>query len=77
MERKFYKTGSYIADHSTFGGLVYSSDFDTDSKVKNNKNGSVIASRIMSDLKFDEQCRKNYENRSILEKTENYNMEEI
>lgn len=46
-------------NHTTFGGRIYLSDFDTDSIGKRNSNGSSIAARIASDLKFDEQCRKN------------------
>ncbi|MCM1120388.1 MAG: hypothetical protein NC543_13625 [bacterium] len=49
----------YRADHSTFGGLIYPSDFNTDHRGKQTKNGSAIARRIVSDQKFDLQCRKN------------------
>ncbi len=59
----FYTTGNYKIDHSTFGGRIYLSDFETDYRGKDNNNGSSIAQRIVSDLKFDEQCRKNIENR--------------
>ena len=59
MTATFYRTGAYKTDHSTFGGLVYLSDFCTDYRAKNNKNGSAVAKRIASDRKFDEQCRKN------------------
>ncbi len=59
----FYRTGNYNVDHSTFGGLIFQSDFETDYRGKDNNNGSAIAQRIVSDLKFDEQCRKNIENR--------------
>lgn len=53
--------GIYEADHTTFGGKIYLSDFETDHKGKNNTKGSTIAQRIMSDKKFDTQCRKNRE----------------
>lgn len=46
-------------DHTRFGGLVYASDFNTDIRGKDQKNGSAIASRIVNDYRFDEQCRKN------------------
>ncbi len=59
----FYTTGNYNVDHSTFGGKIYLSDFETDYRGKDNNNGSSIAQRIVSDLIFDEQCRKNIENR--------------
>lgn len=53
--------GFYEVDHTTFGGIIYLSDFETDYKGKNNANGSTIAKRIISDKKFDKQCRKNRE----------------
>lgn len=40
-------------DHSTFGGIIYPSDFDT------NYSSGIIAQRIISDKNFDEQCRRN------------------
>lgn len=40
-------------DHSTFGGIIYPSDFDT------NYSSGTIAQRIVSDKNFDEQCRRN------------------
>ena len=47
--------------HRTFGGLIYNSDFEIDyiARKDNSKNGSLIAQRIMSDWKFDNQCRLN------------------
>ncbi len=59
----FYTTENYSVDHSTFGGIIYQSDFETDYRGKDNNNGSSIAQRIVSDFTFDEQCRKNTENR--------------
>lgn len=53
--------GIYEADHTTFGGKIYLSDFETDYRGKNNANGSTIAQRIINDSKFDKQCRKNIE----------------
>lgn len=52
--------GIYKVDHTKFGGVIYPSDFNTDYKGKDNSNGSIIASRIEKDKRFDEQCRKNY-----------------
>lgn len=56
--------GIYEVDHTKFGGKIYLSDFETDYNGKSNTNGSTIAQRIMSDHRFDEQCRKNMEGRS-------------
>ena len=48
-------------DSSTFGGIVYDSDFNTNFKKESiSKHGSDIASRILRDRKFDEQCKKQY-----------------
>ena len=62
MPETFYRTGLHNIDHSTFGGLVYSSDFNTDYRGKDNTNGSCIAQRIIADWEFDKQCRKIREN---------------
>ncbi len=59
----FYRTENFNVDHSTFGGIIHLSDFETDHRGKDNNNGSTIAQRIISDSKFDERCRKNIENR--------------
>ncbi len=63
MTENFYTTNEFNVDRSTFGGVIYQSDFETDYRGKDSNNGSSIASRISSDLRFDEQCRKNIENR--------------
>lgn len=39
--------------HNTFGGCVYSNDFDKCRSM------SEIAHRIIADWKFDNECRKN------------------
>ena len=49
----------YKVNHSTFGGIIYPSDYNTDYRGKDNANGSVIANRIMQDKKFDRQCERN------------------
>lgn len=54
----------YKADHSKFGGVICQSDFDTEHRCKSAKNVSSIAQRIMSDMRFDEQCRRNIETRN-------------
>lgn len=53
--------GIYEVDHTKFGGLIYPSDFDTNYRGKDNTYGSSIAMRIISDRKFDDQCKKNKE----------------
>lgn len=51
------ETNACIFTRNTFGGKIYLSDFDTEYC-----NGN-IASRIFSDWKFDEECKKNSENK--------------
>lgn len=50
--------GFYDTKHNTFGGTIYLSDFDTDHCGSRN-----IASRIVSDWGFDQQCKQNARNR--------------
>ena len=57
MTKNYYMTENYEPNHSTFGGIVYNYDFDGYTSM------SCIADRIISDRKFDEQCRKNSKNR--------------
>lgn len=59
MTETFHKTKNYKIDHSTFGGLIFHSDFNTDYRGKNNDYGSPIAKRIIQDNNFDTQCKKN------------------
>ena len=58
MPKEFYRTGNYKVDHTTFGGLICQSDFNTDYRRNTNANGSVVASKIASDWRFDESCKK-------------------
>ena len=60
MTRNYYRTGNYNFDHSTFGGIINFSDFCTD--YNRSEKSKSWAERIVSDWKFDEQCRKNIEN---------------
>lgn len=63
MTEKFNQYEIYEVDHSTFGGLIYVSDFSTEyTGIKNQKN-SRIAERISSDFTFDAQCKKNIDGR--------------
>lgn len=64
MTNTYHTSNIFHVDHSTFGGVIYPSDFETDYRRKNSQTGSAIASRIMSDLRFDRQCRQNVENRA-------------
>lgn len=57
MLKEFYRTGNYKVDHTTFGGLICQSDFNTDYSG-NSTNGSSIAAKIASDWRFDESCKK-------------------
>ena len=50
--RNYYVTHNYT-DYSSFGGNVYNYDFDGYISM------SDMASRILSDMKFDKKCRKN------------------
>lgn len=58
MTEKFNSNHFYKADHRTFGGIIYPSDFATDRRGKNHAYGSPIAGRMISDKKFDMQCRR-------------------
>ena len=53
MPETFFRTGNYKESHTTYGGIICFSDFNT-----NYTNGN-IAARIANDKKFDEQCKKN------------------
>ena len=47
----YYITETFDREHIHFGGLIYSSDFNTDYRGKDNTHGSIIASRIESDFR--------------------------
>ena len=70
MTRNYYRTENYNTDTTRFGGIIYYSDFNTDFRGKENTNGSEIARRIMSDRKFDMQCKRNIENNKTRNKKE-------
>lgn len=55
--RNYYTTSSNYTDHTRFGGNIYNYDYEGYNSM------SDIASRIISDWKFDEKCRKSAENR--------------
>lgn len=68
MARNYYTTGNYKPDYSTFGGIINFSDFCTDHN--RSEKSKSMAERIISDWKFDKQCKKNIENR---DRNKNYN----
>ena len=55
--RNYYTTPSNYVDHTRFGGKIYNFDYEGYNSM------SDIVSRIISDWKFDEKCRKNVKNR--------------
>ena len=57
MTRNYYRTGNYKLDHSTCGSVIYNYDFEGYVSM------TSMAERIISDWKFDEDCKKNTENR--------------
>lgn len=56
--------GNYKRSHRYFGGVIYESDFSTEYPGYDCPNGSYIASRIFSDHRFDERCKRNDEKRN-------------
>ena len=61
ITRNYYTTGNYKTDHTTFGGTINFSDFCTDHN--RSEKSKSWAERIVSDWRFDEQCKKNALNR--------------
>ena len=63
MTENYYTSSNYV-DHTTFGGVIYDYDFNSEYVGKSNaKEGSSIARRIASDWRFDNTCRVQAENR--------------
>ncbi len=62
--------GIYAANHTTFGGIIYPSDFNTDHRGKSNPNGSPIANRITGDAKSEKQWKINREQKEKSRQTE-------
>ena len=52
MSRNYCRTGNYKPDRSTCGSKIYNYDFDGYVSI------TSMAERIISDWKFDEECRK-------------------
>lgn len=57
MKNEYDTTKFSHLNHTAFGGRIYWNDFDAHSSM------SDITARIISDMKFDKQCRINAENR--------------
>ena len=53
-----YTTEIFDKQHIHFGGKIYISDFNTDYRGKDTTNGSVIASRIEADFKWEKKLLK-------------------
>ena len=58
MTTTFYKTGNYKPDHSTCGSKINNYDFGGYVSMAD------MAESIISDWKFDKDCKKNAENRN-------------
>lgn len=56
-----YNSQRFDPEHRHFGGLIYQSDFCTDYNGKNNTYGSTIASRIESDMRWEQKLYENYQ----------------
>lgn len=50
MINKIYMTETFDKEHRHPGGIIYSQDFNTNYRIKNNRNGSPTAARIAADL---------------------------
>lgn len=62
MQGKNSRHRTIQKDPTTFGGIVYLSDFSTYHPRTKCGAGSPTASRIAQDQKFDDTCRKNGQN---------------
>ncbi len=51
------RTETFDKEHIHFGGVIYSSDFNTDYRGNDNTNGSTIASRIESDFRREKKMK--------------------
>ncbi len=52
------RTETFDKEHIHFGGVIYSSDFNTDYRGNDNTNGSTIASRIESDFRREKKMKE-------------------
>lgn len=68
MPETYYRTGSYKVDHSTFGGVILASDYDTGHSGSRN-----MATRIIVAQNFDNWCKNNKGNNYKLPKGKDKN----
>ena len=54
----YYTTETFDREHTHFGGTIYTSDFNTDYRGKDNINGSSIAARIESDFRREKKMKR-------------------
>lgn len=54
MPETYYRTGNCKVDHSTFGGVILPSDYDT-----GHSGSKDMATRIVAAWKFDNWCKNN------------------
>lgn len=59
MTNSNYYTETFDKEHIHFGGNIYASDFNIDYRGKDNTNGSTIASRIESDMRWENKLLNN------------------
>lgn len=64
MQKTYNRQSIMQTAHTTFGGIIYPSDFNTESRGKPRVNGSLTANRIAQDFRFDEECKKNIQKQS-------------
>lgn len=62
MQKNFYRTIRYDADHTGFGGRISTGDFDRKSSI------AEITGKIISDLCFDRECERNAKSRDFNQK---------
>lgn len=63
MTKNNYITETFDKEHIHFGGEIYFSDFNTDYRGKDNKNGSSVAGRIESDFRKEKNLLKEVVNK--------------
>lgn len=59
MKKNYYEAELHTGRNTTFGGVIYPSDFEPERKKERKKTGSDMARRIISDWSFDKECEKN------------------
>ena len=72
MTETFNRTRIYKVDHSTFGGVILASDYDTGHSGSRN-----MAERIVSAWNFDNWCKNNNGNNYRLPKGRNKKNDQV